>query len=221
MTQRIPAPVFARAVGDLLVARVADSAFAFMPGRAGHYFAYGSGIDRPMSAWCRDDFYGHGGSLADERAFRAAVHEQHRHQLERGRLGRTAETGVASTPWGMAQFTTIYGPGVRKHATAGHGGFEVDPQRNQHVHPALRTGGWYEEDCAWAAVALAFPELFTTYERHQAERTIRHLQPEAWEAIHGRSLQPGQSDERDRSRGRPTDPAPDDHPEVSWSLGAS
>ena len=96
----IPAPVFAHA-GDLLVASVGESAFAFMPGRTGHYFAYGSGIDRPMSAWRPDDFYGHGGPLATEDAFRAAVLEQHRHQVERDRLGRITETVVASTQWGM------------------------------------------------------------------------------------------------------------------------
>ena len=218
MTNRIPVPVFAHA-GDLLVASVGESAFAFMPGRTGHYFAYGSGIDRPMSAWRPDDFYGHGGPLATEDAFRAAVLEQHRHQVERDRLGRITETVVASTPWGMAQSTTIYGPGIRKHATASHGGFELDHDRNRHVHEALRTGGWYEEDCAWAAVAVAFPELFTTYERRQAERTIRHSMPEAWEAIHGRPLQVGESDERDRLRVRSTEPASYDHAAEFWSVG--
>lgn len=47
------------------------------------------------------------------------------------------------------------------------------------------------------AVAQAFPELFTDSERTGAEETIRNWYPEAWEAIHGKTLEPGQSRTRD------------------------
>lgn len=59
-------------------------------------------------------------------------------------------------------------------------------------------GGWYEEDSAWAAVAQAFPDLFTDYERRHADRTIRDWYPDAWEAIHGRTLLSGESHVKDR-----------------------
>jgi hypothetical protein len=67
------------------------------------------------------------------------------------------------------------------------------------VHSLLRDpGGWYEEDSAWAAVAIAWPDLFTGYERRLAGDALRNFWPEAWEAIHGRGLYPGESRERDR-----------------------
>ena len=52
----------------------------------------------------------------------------------------------------------------------------------------------------WAAVAVAFPDLFTDFEKACAERTLRDTFPEAWEAINGRRLAPGESRERDRAR---------------------
>src|SRR3546814_2748636 len=48
-------------------------------------------------------------------------------------------------------------------------------------------GGWYEEDCEWAKVAIGFPDLFTDYERCHADRTLRDYYPECWEADHGRA----------------------------------
>jgi hypothetical protein len=104
----------------------------------------------------------------------------------------------ASTPWGPSQGAVRYGEGVVFHSTSGHGGFHLTADRNAEVHPLLRaTGGWYEEDAAWAAVATAWPDLFTGLERRQAEETLRHSWPDAWEAIHGRALKPGESRTRD------------------------
>nr|WP_246617931.1 hypothetical protein [Rhizobium populisoli] len=60
--------------------------------------------------------------------------------------------------------------------------------------------GFYEEDCAWSAVAIAFPELFTDLEGRHADDTLRHSYPDAWEVNHGTALQPGQSRGRDRQR---------------------
>jgi hypothetical protein len=99
----------------------------------------------------------------------------------------------------VSQGATVYSDGVVVHSTAGHGGFHLDAAHNAKVHPALREpDGWYEEDCAWAAVAQALPELFTEYERRCADRTIRDWYPEAWEAIHSRPLRPGESHKKDR-----------------------
>jgi hypothetical protein len=84
------------------------------------------------------------------------------------------------------------------NSTSGHGGFHLSAERNAKVHYLLRdAGGWYEEDAAWAAVATAWPDLFTGLEQRQANETLRHSWPDAWEAIHGRVLRPGESRARD------------------------
>jgi hypothetical protein len=192
--------LFARAHDGLLVARVGDNAFAMIPGAEGRsYLASAWRLRPPMEEWVQTDFYGHGGELEDEAAFRARVHENAEHQRQRAALGRRKIHSHANTPWGVSQGATVYATGIVVYSTAGHGGFHLDAAHNAKVHPALRASdGWYEEDCAWAAVAETFPELFTDYERRCAERTIRDWYSEAWEAIHRQPLRPGESHEKDR-----------------------
>lgn len=55
------------------------------------------------------------------------------------------------------------------------------------------SGGWYEEDECWAIVPLTYPHLFTTVERRCAERTNKDSWPDAFEAISGAILLPGES----------------------------
>lgn len=192
--------LFTRTHDGLLVAKVRDNALAMMPATNGRYYlASAWRLSRPMEEWSRADFYGHGGELADEAAFRARVHENAEHQRQRATLGRREIRTSANTPWGASQCATVYADGVVSHSTAGHGGFHLDAAHNAKVHPALRArGGWYEEDCAWAAVAQALPELFTDYERRCADQTIRDWYPDAWETFHGRPLLQGESHEKDR-----------------------
>ncbi len=187
--------------GDgLLVALVGDNAYAIMPGRDGkHYLASGWRIVRPMTEWTRSDFYGHGGDLANEAAFRSKVLEQAQHLEERSRLGRRDIPGGAHTPWGRSQGGTVYAEGVISHSTAGHGGFELSVERDRRIHPMLRAaGGWYEEDKCWAIVAFTFPHLFTALERRYAERTIKDSWPDAWEAISGTVIARGDSRTKDQ-----------------------
>jgi hypothetical protein len=195
-----PEAEFGRSGDGYLFARVGDTAFAMLPGRdASHYLATGWRIGRPFSEWKRADFYGHSGELDDEAAFRAKVTENAEHQREKCALARRDIPSTAKTPWGTSQGATIYAEGVAWHSTASHGGFHLSAERNQRVHPMLRArGGWYEEDEAWAIVAITFPRLFTSYERRCAERTIKDSCPDAWEAIFGAVLQPGHSREKDR-----------------------
>lgn len=137
--------------------------------------------------------------LADEAAFRTKVVENAEHQREKRALGRRETGSNANTPWGPSQGATVYADGIVCHSTAGHGGFHLSAERNRKVNPVLRArGGWYEEDEAWAIVAITFPHLFTSYERCCAERTIKDSWPDAWEAIFGIVLQPGESREKDR-----------------------
>ena len=172
--------LFTRTHDGLLVAKVRDNAFAMMPATNGRYYLASAWLlSRPMEEWSRGDFYGHGGELAGEAAFRARVHENAEHQRQLAALGRREIRSGANTPWGASQCATVYADGVVSHSTTGHGGFHLAAAHNAKVHPALRAhGGWYEEDCAWAAVAQALPELFTEYERRCADQTIRDWHPD-------------------------------------------
>jgi hypothetical protein len=199
-TPGFPGVSFGRSIEGFPVARVGDNAFAMMPGRSERqYLATGWKIARPLAEWRRQDFYGHCGELADEAAFRAYVLENAEHQREMQALGRYDISAGTHTPWGVSQRMTVYADGVECHSTSSHGGFKLSVSRNCKVHPSLRLeGGFYEEDCAWAAVAITFPDLFTGFERLCAEATIRDWQPAAWEAIFGRVLAPRQSHAKDR-----------------------
>ena len=193
--------LFARSADGWLIARVSDTALAMVPGQDGrHYLATAWRLAKPLEQWTRADFYGHAGELADETAFRAKVEEHGLHQQQRAALGREEVFSRAHTPWGISQGGTRYADGVVSHSTAGHGGFQLSSDRNVIVHVLLRADdGFYEEDCCWAAVAVAFPDLFTDFEKACAERTLRDTFPEAWETINGRRLAPGESRERDRA----------------------
>ena len=79
---------------------------------------------------------------------------------------------------------TNYAEGIISHSTSGHGGFHLSPDRNRSVDASVRsTGGWYEEDCEWAIVALTFPEIFTGYERRCAEDIAKNTFPCFWETL--------------------------------------
>jgi hypothetical protein len=191
---------FGRSADGMLVALVSESAYAMAPGRDGHHYLVSAWrLTQPMGEWTRVDFYGHDGGLADEAAFRTKVLERAQHHREVQALGRRDIPGGAHTPWGPSQGGTVYAEGVTSHSTAGHGGFNLSAERNRKVHSMLRAaGGWYEEDECWAIVALTFPQLFTALERRHAERTIKDSWPDAWEAISGTILAPGESRTKDQ-----------------------
>lgn len=199
-TPGFPGISFGRSADSLLVALVGDTAFAMALGRDGkHFLASGWRISRSIEQWRRDDFYGHSGDLEDEAAFRAKVMENAEHQQEKRAFGRRDIHSSANTPWGPSQGATIYAEGVTSHSTAAHGGFHLSAERNAKVHPALRAGnGFYEEDECWAIVAFTFPHLFTAFERRCAERTMKDSFPDAWEAITGDQLEPGESRTKDQ-----------------------
>ncbi|MHC2303466.1 DUF7007 domain-containing protein [Rhizobium mongolense] len=191
---------FGRSADDLSVARVGDLVFAMVPARDGQYFlASAWRIRRPLTELRRDDYYSHYGVIKDEAAFQVRMVEQAEHSREMRALDRQTARMNCSTPWGPSQGATVYAEGFVSHTTAGHGGFKLSSERNVKIHPTLRcAGGWYEEDAAWAAVPLAYPSLFSAYERKCADRTIRDIWPDAWEAIFRRPLAPGESHEKDR-----------------------
>lgn len=86
---------------------------------------------------------------------------------------------LSHTPWGATQHHRERFPGIHFVSTAGHGGVWLSPERRQAMPEPLRHVGtwaglpWYEEDCDWALVALAFPEDFDGYSLHHAIGTAR------------------------------------------------
>lgn len=95
----------------------------------------------------------------------------------------------ARTPWGKADHVKEVAPGIWQFGTSGHGGFKLDRERNAMVHHAWRkAGGWYEEDCEWARVALTFPEHFTEKECEHATSTAKRYTPDEYTAVTGTAV---------------------------------
>jgi hypothetical protein len=94
------------------------------------------------------------------------------------------------TPWGAADFVEEISDGtvtVISVKTPSHGGYFVPKQHLKaipaaHQAYAAKWSGspqWYEEDCAWAAVVIAFPQLFdATHVRAAQESAARYLSKE-------------------------------------------
>jgi hypothetical protein len=82
------------------------------------------------------------------------------------------------SPWGQVQSSTAIGTtGIYKVETSEHGGLFVPNDLLETMPAALRTnvygrGNWFEEDCEWALVALAFPAQFTAKQLGFARLTI-------------------------------------------------
>jgi hypothetical protein len=80
------------------------------------------------------------------------------------------------TPWGVADTVKPIADGIVFYATPSHGGFCLSPERMQAMPEQLRacsfTGdNWFEEDCSWCAVVLAFPEHFPVEDQKVAQMT--------------------------------------------------
>jgi hypothetical protein len=98
---------------------------------------------------------------------------------------------VVETPWGPAQTTKEYAPGIVFYSTASHGGFYLSQVRVASMPKCLREfvpfggeqpgpGRWFEEDCDWAVVALAFPQFFSADAIPAALATLKGYKPELY-----------------------------------------
>lgn len=84
------------------------------------------------------------------------------------------------TPWGASQTVKPLSNGITWVSTAGHGGVFVPKKLLGRIPAAYQayaakwTGSpqWYEEDCAWACVAVSFPEVFSAEDVATAKQTI-------------------------------------------------
>ena len=101
---------------------------------------------------------------------------------------------ATSTPWGPSQYSKQITRGIVLYGTAGHGGIHVSPTMLAKMPEPLRAiggnycgpgnEGWFEEDCAWCAVALAFPERFEHRDLDCAKRTLKNYYPEAYAKLY-------------------------------------
>lgn len=75
-----------------------------------------------------------------------------------------------NTPWGESQSITLIADGIQFVSTPSHGGFLLTPERREAMpqpYQSIQTfagGNWYEEDCDYALVMLAFPQYFIKLE---------------------------------------------------------
>ena len=118
-------------------------------------------------------------------------------QPQRYRQANTVREGSRS-PWGSVDYVSHRAVGIADVGTAGHGGVKLSSERNRDVHPAWRRpGGWYEEDCEWAIVAMTFPECYSPEHAATARKTARNWFPDEYEVVTGETVQPGESYVRD------------------------
>lgn len=100
------------------------------------------------------------------------------------------------TPWGAADGKYVYGPGVTFYSCPGHGGFKVSDGQMGRMHPALAKvgkAGWFEEDCEWGAVAVAFPHLFSAKEVDQAIASLKDYYPDEYGEATGATVPTAES----------------------------
>jgi len=92
---------------------------------------------------------------------------------------------ATNTPWGAAQHSEKIARGIMLYSTAGHGGIHLSPTVNSKMPEALRIeDGWYEEDCDWALVALAFPQFFIK-DYANAVSAAKNWHPDRYEKYFG------------------------------------
>lgn len=114
-------------------------------------------------------------------------------------------TRCHSTPWGIADSMKIIAPGITWYSTPSHGGYHLSDERIKAMPPALRDfkpwagEGWYEEDCDWCVVVLAFPEYFSDHvsDHDAARKTLKHYQWRVYEAHFNTVLNRGESRRKD------------------------
>ena len=116
---------------------------------------------------------------------------------QRYRQATTVREGSRS-PWGSVDYVSHRAIGISDIGTAGHGGVKLSSERNRAVHEAWRRpGGWYEEDCEWAIVAVTFSECYSPEHAATARTTARNWFPDEYEVVTGEQIRPGESYVRD------------------------
>ena len=85
---------------------------------------------------------------------------------------------LSSSPWGAVKTQKQIAPGIVSVTTSSHGGIKVIPELWEKMkvkETAFSRGGWFEEDCDWALVALSFPEHFNPEDIAVARATLKNI----------------------------------------------
>jgi hypothetical protein len=99
-----------------------------------------------------------------------------------------------TTPWGFPYTVREIAPGIVSYSTPSHGGFWLSDARVASMPKPLREfvpfggpqsgpGRWFEEDCDWSVVAVAFPQFFKPDEVAAAKRTLEVYKPALSEQV--------------------------------------
>lgn len=110
---------------------------------------------------------------------------------------RESEFPVRRSPWGTIDSAYRYADGITQVNTPGHGGFHLSRARLRAMPEYFRAecaqGSFFEEDCAWAVVAITFPEAFAAKDLESAVVTLIGSYPDLYERHYGVTIEPGQS----------------------------
>ena len=124
-----------------------------------------------------------------------------------GQWGEVHVDYGARTPWGPAQREERVAEGIVFVPTEGHGGYRLSEERNRVIPAPYRSRSrWYEEDCEqhivafyhFDAIARADDERTRDERLAYEDESLRYWYPNAWEKVNGRTLEPGESREKDR-----------------------
>jgi len=90
-----------------------------------------------------------------------------------------------STPWGVPDEAVEFASGIWLVSTPSHGGYWVAPDLYATMPEILRDcsctkDNWFEEDCAWHALVVAYPELLPMHDARQARAALNDalIEPE-------------------------------------------
>lgn len=94
----------------------------------------------------------------------------------------------AWSPWGKPDHAEEIFAGVWSVSTPSHGGLYVTDQRRKAMDQSLLSlgfnghtmSGWFEEDCDWCMVALAFPDEWTEWRGSADDLEIAKKTLENW-----------------------------------------
>ncbi len=98
----------------------------------------------------------------------------------------TAVAKRVETPWGISDSVHFIAPGIVSYSTPSHGGIHLSDERMADIPDRLRGlnkyggGSWFEEDCEWSIVVLAFPDCFPPGDSVLAMQTAKILYPTAF-----------------------------------------
>ena len=96
------------------------------------------------------------------------------------------------TPWGQSDCSEKIAEGITWYSTPSHGGYKLSRARLAEMpewllacpfRPVEQAAGWFEEDCDWARVVLAFPEYFPPALVVSAEESLRRWCHGVFEAV--------------------------------------